>query len=253
MDDDSSSYLTFSAREYLDLYYNIIGSEGEGLLNFLTTTFSNLPDNLHILEFGGGPTVISLMCVAHKAAAITFCDYVAENRAVVERWLAGDESDFDWSPYIERTLQLEGIANPTRQQIQHRAQLIRERVKAVLPCDIYQSPPAALDQQFDVIICNYTLDAVTGEKTEWHTHIRNLCQLLAPGGVFILASLREADSTYLGGVRYPNVYLQEQDVVEAMRVVGFPADSIRVASADADHAARDYTGVIFSSAVDNRA
>lgn len=248
--DDYAPYQAFSPREYLASYYGVLGSEAEGLLRFLFRTFSYVDYGRRILEFGGGPTIISLIAAAPKASDITFCDYVAENRAVVRRWLDGDEADFDWTPYIVRALQLEGINQPTPQQIQTRASLIRQKVTGVLTCDIYATPPVETDGPFDVIITNYCLDAVTADKAEWHDHIRNLRGLLAPGGTFMMSSLREAQFSYFGETRFPNVFLQEQDVREALEIAGFAPETIHVTVAAADHPQREYSGVIFGSARD---
>lgn len=246
---DFATYQAFDPNDYLESYYKVLGSEADGLLRFLSESFAPLPENLRVLEFGGGPTVISLIVAAGKASSIDFCDYVGSNRAVVQRWLAGDEHDFDWTPYFVRALQYEGIETPTDEQVQERAARVRSAVYSVQTCDIYQSPPVNVSGQYDVIISNYCLDAVTDSKVQWHQNIRNLCTLLRPGGTLILSSLREATYSDFGETRFPNVFLQEGDVYEALAVVGFPADGIRVVSADADHAAREYTGVIFASAI----
>jgi hypothetical protein len=58
------------------------------------------------------------------------------------------------------------------------------------------------------------------------------------------------DATYsdFGHTRYPNVRLQETDVREALEATGFEPASIRLVSAPADHAGREYRGVVFAAA-----
>lgn len=248
--DDYAAYQAFSPQAYLKSYYDPLGSEADGLLRFLTEAFATLPPEHTLLEFGAGPTIISLICAADKAAHIDTCDYVAENRAVVERWLAGDESDFDWTPYFVRALQLEGVAEPTPEQIAARAARIRAVTGPVVACDITQEPPVATGRHYDVIISNYCLDAVTGDKAEWQAHIRKLKWLLKPGGTLLLSSLRQATYSDFGETRYPNVYLLEADLPDALTKAGFDPLTIRVTTAEADHPQREYSGVIFASAVE---
>jgi len=247
---DFAVYQAFDPHTYLESYYKVLGSEADGLLRFLTESFASLPDNLRVLEFGGGPTIISMIPAARSANSIDFCDYVDANRDVVQRWIDGDEQDFDWNPYIVQTLKYEGIVEPTPEQVSERAARIRQIVHSIQSCDIYQSPPVNVSGKYDVIISNYCLDAVTDSKIEWYDNIRNLCGLLQRGGLLILSSLREATFSDFGETRFPNVYLQEADVREALEIVGFPEEGIRVVSAEADHTAREYTGVIFASAVE---
>ncbi|MCA9912706.1 MAG: methyltransferase domain-containing protein [Anaerolineae bacterium] len=242
-------YQAFDPLDYLKTYYTVIGSEGDGMLRFLAETFSALPANLRVLEYGGGPTIIGMISAATRAASMDFCDYVDSNRALVQRWLSGDEQDFDWNPFLARALEFEGIEAPTNEQVGERAALMRRVVHNVLPGDIYAMPPAPVEGRYDVVMSHFCLDAVTREKAQWQENIRNLCTLLQPGGTLILSSLREAHFPEEGKRAFPNVYLQEEDVRETLESVGFPAESIRIVSADADNTDRDYTGIILSSSV----
>ncbi len=245
---DFAVYEAFRPRDYLQSYYGELKSEAEGLLRFLVESFAALPGGVSVLEFGGGPTLIGMIPAARRAGKIHFCDYVKENRQVIDHWLVGDESDFDWSPFIARCLELEGVRSPGREEIAARAERIRDAVTRVTTCDIYQSPPVAAKDQFDVIVTNYCLDAVTNDKDEWYAHIRNVKSLLRPGGLFIMSSLEEGKYSDFGETRYPNVYLVEEDIPAALRACGFDEPSIRVARADADHGDREYRGVLFGSA-----
>jgi SAM-dependent methyltransferase len=246
--DDFAVYEAFSPQDYLQSYYGSLLSEADGLLKFLVDTFSRLRGDISLLEFGGGPTLIGLIPAARRATNIHFCDYVTENRDVINRWLAGDVSDFDWSAFVARTLEYEGVVNPAQRDIEARCAQIRSAVTAVTTCDVYSTPPVVTENLFDVVLTNYCLDAVTNDKNEWHGHIANLKTLLKPGGIFVFSSLLEARYSDFGDTRFPNVYLQEPDVRRALELTGFLASSIRVETAPADHADREYRGVIFASA-----
>ncbi|MCI0709199.1 MAG: NNMT/PNMT/TEMT family class I SAM-dependent methyltransferase [Chloroflexi bacterium] len=244
-----ATYNAFDPLAYLNAYYSEIGTEADGLMTFLVEVFAGLEHGVSVLEFGGGPTIIGMIAAAPRASEIHFCDYVDANRAVVQKWLDGQDEDFDWTPFIKRTLQLEGVSEPGGTDIAERSQQLRNVVTRVVPCDLYQSPPVETDQLYDVVTAHYCLDAVTNDKNEWHGHIQAMKALLKPGGTFIMSSLHEAQFSDFGGTRFPNVYLQQEDVSEALLQAGFIPSSIIVSAAPADHAQREYSGVIFASAV----
>lgn len=242
----TTTYDLFDPQAYLNAYYGEIGTEADGLLRFLVDVFAGLDNELTVLEFGGGPTIIGLIAAAQRANEIHYCDYLLTNRAVIEEWLAGSADAFDWSPFIAQTLQYEA-ANTT---VAERAEQIRRVLTRVMPCDIFKSPPVATDTVYDVVMAHYCLDAVTDSRAEWINNIRKLKTLLKPGGTFVMSSLREAHFSDFGGSRFPNVYLMEEDVREALLAAGFRSDSVHIESAPADHAQREYSGVIFASAVE---
>lgn len=237
-------YEAFSPRDYLHAYYGELQSEADGLLSFLVDRLAPLPDKLEILEFGGGPTLIGVIPAARRAASIHFCDYVEANRTEVSNWLSRKGDTFDWSPFIARCLELEG----STENVAERAARMRHVVYSVTACDIFSTPPVSAEGLFDVVISNYCLDAVTDSKPVWHDHIRNLKGLLKPGGLFVFSSLLRARFSDFGETRYPNVYLEEQDVREALAATGFDPATIVVETAPADHDSREYEGVIFGAA-----
>lgn len=244
------SYLSFDPSNYLKQYYSNVGNEVFGLLRFLCRAFQRIPRGSTVLEFGGGPTLISLIVAARTAREIHFSDYSPKNLAKIKAWLGGDESGFDWTDCIVACLKLEGYLEPTAQQIEGRKEAIRDSVARVIPCNIHDNPPLQTARHYDVIISNYCIDAVTNSKTEWLDNIRKLKALLNPGGTLILSSILQASYYHFGGTRYPNVYLTPEDLREALHICQFNPTSIRVETAPPDHTEREYHGVIFAYAED---
>lgn len=245
-----NSYDSFDPHAYLNAYYSEIGTEADGLLRFLVNVFADLEDGLSVLEFGGGPTIIGMIAAARRAAEIHYCDYLAANRDVVLDWLSGNEDAFDWAPFIQRTLQYEGASPLSDAAVSDRARQIRNAVTRVLACDVFQTPPVETDQLYDVVTAHYCLDAVTDSKEAWYENILKMKALLKPGATLVMSSLQEARFSNFGGKKFPNVFLQENDVRAYLERAGFLPDHIQVTSAPADHAQREYSGVIFAAAVE---
>ena len=242
-------YDEFDPLLYLQTFYEDIGSEASSLLRFLHNVFATQPLGCTVLEFGGGPTLVGMLSAARVASEIHFAEYVPVNRDMVQSWLDGKTDDFDWTDYFEAVLQLEGDASPTAEAIAQRKSDLRNKVTQNLVGDIYQDPPVATGQQYDVVITNYCLDSITDSYDEWLSFLKTLSAHVRPQGTLSLAALQEVDHCEYWGVRYPNVYLNEEKLAQGLIAAGYDADSIQISSAPADnHNERNYPGVLFAVA-----
>ncbi len=247
--DEYDHYDEFDPLLYLQTFYQEIGSEAFSLLQFLHHVFEHQPDGCTVLEFGGGPTLVGMLSAARVASEIHFAEYVPINRNLVSYWLAGHTDKFDWRPYAEATLRLEGIAEPDEAAIDDRMLALRNKVTQVIVGDIYDHPPVATGLQYDVVISNYCLDSVTGDYDEWLSFLKSLSTHVRPQGTLSLAALQEVDHCEYWGVRYPNVYMNEANLRQGLIAAGYAPESIQITSAPADnHDERNYPGVLFAVA-----
>lgn len=244
---DFANYSGFSPLDYLRAYYSVPGSESDGLLRFLVSVFSEITNSPLVLDFGSGPTLISAIPAARRARAIHLGDYVPENRQYISRWLDGEDQEFDWSPYVARCLELEDVETSPL-NIARRMSRVRDLVTRVEHCDASRGIPIRTRCKYEVIVCNYCLDAITNSRYEWQLYIERLARLLKPGGTLVLSSLRQTEFYEFGSTRYANVLLDIDDMPEAFERAGFDAKTVRVESAQPDHHDREYKGVIFASA-----
>jgi hypothetical protein len=248
--DEYDHYDEFDPVLYLNNFYNTIGSEGYGILHFLHEVFVQQAQDCKVLEFGGGPTIIGIMSAARIASEIHFAEYIPANRMIVQRWVDGDSSDFDWSPYFHAVLELEGQILPTEQQHAELVQQVRDKVTKVIHGDIYQRPPVATDMQYDVVMSHYCLDSVAGNYEEWLGFIKNLSSLLRSGGTIVLSTLQEVDLCHYRDIVFHNIYLDKEKLAQSLIATGFDPDSIYLDSAASDDLSeRGYPGVLFASAV----
>lgn len=248
--DEYDHYDAFDPVLYLHTFYNDIGNEGYGLLKFLHKVFETQPKHCKMLEFGGGPTILEMISAARVVSEIHFAEYVPANCAIVQRWVDGNDSDYDWSPYFEAVLQLEGMKHPSKKAIAERMQLLRQKVTRVVKGDIYQNPPLDTDSAYDIINCCYCLDSVTDDYQEWVGFIKKLSEFLRPGGTISLACLQEVDHCNYEDICYHNVYLTQDLFVQGIIAAGFDPGTIYLDSAPSDeHSKSNYAGVLFASAI----
>lgn len=239
----------FNAQAYLEEYYSDIGSENLAILHFLVRTLREVSPESILLDFGGGPTIYSLIAGAHHAREIHFCDYLESNLEQVRRWLDKDPQAFDWTEFIKTTLVLEGT-DYSKQGIDLREEQIRQRVTQVIRCDANLFKPIpTLVSGYDVLVTNFCAESATDSVDQWQRFIRNITSLIRPGGRLIMSSLKGASSYGVGKEVFPAVYIVEGDLIEILIGMGFDCDSIRIESVTADRPSRHYQGLMFVTAL----
>src|SRR3972149_2767592 len=98
----------FDAREYLHWYFTALSDEDRFTLRFWIDQIRDLPQGVRVLEYGGGPTLYSVLALARKASSVHFSDFVPSALGLVRAWQRGEPGAHDWSPYTNTILELEG-------------------------------------------------------------------------------------------------------------------------------------------------
>ena len=180
----------FNATSYLNTRFNhpgnivlrdfIIGKVHEF---FKATKFDTVKpgESLTVLDYGCGP---ALAHVIISATEITLAEFTPECRKEVQLWLDKDPSAWDWTPYIKYVVQtLE--RNEDEHEIIRREESLRNLIKAVVPCDISQTPPIAegfAGPCYDVVMSVLCLEGACETKGDYKAAIKRLTGLIKPGG-----------------------------------------------------------------------
>jgi len=248
-------WASFNARTYLQEYYGDVGPENLAYLQFFARQFAALPPQHTLLDFGSGPTIYSVISAVTKVERLVLSDYVAANREELALWQRNDPQSFDWTPFVETALRLEGI-EPTAAAIAQRQAEIRAKIADIRFCD------AALDwplpgwtEPFDVLVSNSCADAATDDRTTWQQYLKNILTCLKPGGTLILSAVKGAD---FGDVTealsepnpdsqyFPTVNIGEADLEEALIAAG--CATVAIETVPADRPTRKYQGLMMASA-----
>ena len=123
--------------------------------------FQTLPNGLKVLDYGSGPSILSIISAATKASEIVLSDYTDNNRKFLCQWLDRNSVAFDWSPYFHFVVkELEG---KRESEVEERQEQVRKLVKAVVHCDLTQDPPIdrSYDQLYDIVLCTNLPQVVT--------------------------------------------------------------------------------------------
>jgi hypothetical protein len=245
----TDSWSDFEPIAYLKEYYGDIGAENLELLRFLAEACRDLPRGGLLLDFGGGPTIYTLISAAARVDEIHLADYLEANLEEVNRWVRADPNAFDWTEFIKQALELETATYATEEDIARREKLIRQRVTRVTRCDASRTPPIDdAHELYDVVLTNFCAESATSDRWQWQAFMTNIFSLLKPGGRLVMSALENATRYSVGSRYFPAVAVSEEDLIELLEENGFPRKTIELRSVPADRPTRDYKGLILAVA-----
>jgi hypothetical protein len=205
-------------------YEGDVNPGNKALLHFYAKVYENLGGK-SLLEFGGGPTIYSLITAARTASWIHFCDYDAECLNEVNKWLIEGDSAFNWSHCTNYALQCEKRSSEkiSEEDIQARYRLIRQRIRKLSLCDIFADDPLLGSSvgPYSVVASTFCLDGVTEDQGEWFRFNQKLANLVDKDGLFVTGSLLNASYWTLEGGKYPAVKLTPSDIITMYSELGF--------------------------------
>ena len=151
-------------------------------------------NNLTMLEFGGGPSILTLISASPFVRKIVCAELTEANRREVEAWQSKENSSHDWSPFFKHVVQkLEGRYD---EEAIKREEELRSKISCIIPCDVPQTKPLHLDeisvtdqQKFDIISTTLCLEAAETSDDAYSKAVVELSKLLKPGGYLIMAGV----------------------------------------------------------------
>jgi len=149
-------------------------------------SYKSTDEKLKILDVGSGPVVAHTISAAPQASEIVLSEYAEANREALLQWLKNDPQSHDWTPFFKHVVvDLEG---KSEEEVPIRAELVREVVKAVVPCDINSDPPIPTEyvDQYDIVTDFLCLLCACATREDYVAALVRLCALLKPGGTILL-------------------------------------------------------------------
>jgi hypothetical protein len=197
-------------RDYLSDYYSLVEPDERETIAFFAGAIEDAADGEAVLVFGTGPTLHHVFLAAPKASEIHLADYLPANLEEIERWRTRDPAAHDWRPFVRYTLECEGLATPTDEEIAQREELTRSKITRLVQVDARR--PVALDQRYATVISAYCADSATDDRLVWETLMANITGLVGSDGLFLTAALRRCRSYSVGDKRFPSANVDEHDL-----------------------------------------
>jgi hypothetical protein len=229
-------------REYLADYYSGVEPDERATIAFFADAMRQVQDGEPILLFGVGPTLHHVFLAAGRASEIHLADYLPANLAEIRRWLERDPTAHDWRAFVRYTLECEGLASPTDEEITQREELTRAKVTRLLEVDGRHERP--LPDRYSTVISAYCADSATGDRATWEPFMTHIAGLVRPGGVLVTAALRRCRSYRVGGKPFPSANVDEDDLRSVLEPA-FERHLVEVRHV-AEHAAQGYTGIVLA-------
>jgi hypothetical protein len=214
----------WSARDYLRQYYQTptIPSDEKAIFSFIIPYLRNLDAPVSRgLDFGCGPTLHHDIALAPFAEELHLADYVPGNFVEIRKWLDDAPDAHSWDVYIRGILELEGNASVDDRLVDARRADVRRKITALHPGDIRQDSPLGFETAYPLVASFYAADSIAATKADWQLYMRNLASLVEPGGILIISALRHAEYYQVGDYFFPSANLNEADVYQTLRDLGF--------------------------------
>lgn len=109
-----------------------------------------------------------------------------------------------------------------------RKQQLRHKVKELKLADIRQSSPLADHDRYDLVTSFFCVEAVATTKNEWQQYLKNLANLVEPGGVLVLAAMRHCTAYRVFDQNFPSTSIDENDLAEFLPSLGFNPTTMKI-------------------------
>ena len=249
-----ASYASFDddwvPREYLADYYRVVEPDEQATIAFFVDAFRHAEPDQPVLLFGVGPTLHHVFLTVPSATEIHLADYLPANLREIERWLHDENGAHDWRPFVEYTLQCEGVSRPTRNEVRTREELTRAKIAKLLSGDARCADPLQGhgDAPYGTVISAYCADSATTNTDTWATYTRHIAGLVRPGGLFITSALRHSTGYLVGGKTFPSAYIDESDLRTVLESEFDWDDGIIDVRDLSEHRSQGYTSILLARA-----
>lgn len=179
------------------------------------------------VEVGCGQTLHHAFALAPLVGELHLAEYLPGNRAEARKWLDGGPAAHDWDVYFRGVLAAAGDA--TGSALDGRKRLLREKVTALLPCDLRAPDPLGPAVGYDLVASFYTAEAIGGTLAEWEAMTGRILDLVNPGGTVFIGAMRECRAYMVLDQSFPSTPVNESDFARVLRKHGFdvPGAEIR--------------------------
>ncbi|XP_069802519.1 nicotinamide N-methyltransferase-like [Dendropsophus ebraccatus] len=215
----------FSPLDYLQTYY--VSKDGSTLDEWTEFVVRNLHETFAaggvrgdtVIDFGAGPTIYHLLSACEVFDKIITSDFLAQNRAELEKWLKKDPKAFDWTPVIKYVCELEG----NRENYQQKAEKLRSKVKEVLKCDALKRNPyhPVVLQPADCLLTCLCLEAPCEDVKSFCNVLKNFKDLIKPGGHLLILSVLKSSFYYVGDKYFTTMCATREEIEEAFKEAGY--------------------------------
>src|SRR5262249_2133867 len=152
-------------------------------VEFLVETLRRLPQApvARALDFGTGPALYTIFSLAPVAQEIHLAEYLPDNRAALTAWKDQTPAAYDWADSVPDGPKLEGVVEPSVEQIGVREAETRAKITEIVPCDAALPDPMGAERRetYPLVTTHYCAEGATDDKATWRVYMGNIATLVA--------------------------------------------------------------------------
>ncbi|XP_062513461.1 nicotinamide N-methyltransferase-like [Corticium candelabrum] len=227
----SSAYeSSFDCEKYHRLFYTLDPSVAapselpaiKERLRFLHEFYSEVsPQDARFLEFGGGPTVYSLISVAPFTQSIVFTDISEAALGEIRRWKEQQPDALNFTSLF--TYVVEELEGKSEEEAKRREDRLRPLITELIRCDMRQPSPlfdGSYKSQFDIVSVHFCL-CCSESTDEYAAHVKRLADLIRPGGYLLLSDCLEETVCTFQEEKIPRpLFLTREGLLGSIRNAG---------------------------------
>ncbi|XP_053308119.1 indolethylamine N-methyltransferase-like [Spea bombifrons] len=223
----------FDPHDYFDTYYSPKAGALSG--EWLKFALTNLHEAFsqggvkgkNLIDIGAGPAIYQLLTACEVFETIITSDFLEQNRTELQKWLKNEQGALDWMEIVKFVCNLEGNS----ESWEKKEEKLRRTVKLVLKCDVLKRNPfePLILQPADCIISCLCLEAPCQDVVSYCTVLKNLKDLLKPGGHILIQSALNSTFYFVGEKRFSSLKLTKEDLKKVFEEAGYEIEKIIVA------------------------
>lgn len=172
-----------------------------------------------MFDAGCGPAVHHLFSLAKYTKMFHLADFMPENIAEIQKWVAKQSDAHDWDVFAKAILSSEGILAST-QAIASREREVRKKIGSYSNLDLKRRVAPKFRNSAPLVTSYFVADSATRSKNVFARMTRNAFEIVADDGVFISAYLGNCSRYLVGRKWLPCASVAEDDIRYALENAG---------------------------------
>jgi len=250
----NSSWNRWDPKAYLKEFYSGDVAQDEiETVAFLAKLAKKINSPKKILDFGCGPTLHHVFPFIPHVSEVHVADLLKPNLDEISKFLKKEKDYHNWDKHIAYTLECEGQKKPTAKAIEQRKKHTVEKITKLMKANARNSNPMGIKYRgaYPVVISCYCADSATNNRKDFTLYVKNIASLIQPGGLFIIACLRNSRYYKSGSSYFPSANVNEHFLLKILKY-NFIAETIKIKVKKLpNHKEQGYTGIILAYATKN--
>ncbi|XP_068097854.1 nicotinamide N-methyltransferase-like [Hyperolius riggenbachi] len=240
----------FDPRLYLETYFHLgSGSLADNFIRFQEEQFhkafsSGKVKGHTLIDIGTAPSIYQLLSACEAFDEIIATSHTQRELCELQKWQNREADAFDWSSILKYVCDLEG----NRITMKEKEEKLRGKIKQTLLCDVSKSNPLAPAElpQVDCVTTTVCLEAACRNNEAYGLALKNICNLLKPGGHLLIGGDLGANYYEVGAEKIFSLPVNEKFLKDVVGENGYRI--VELASfgrPEGDDDASDYEGFYF--------